>query len=792
MTLATVLTSSRNISLFRCPSVWSCAIYLLSGITSVISASEVKQTATTDRDLVERKIIPLLSEHCTHCHGGEEPRAGLSLEEPTHLLPVIDHHKTWVKVLRQVHGRQMPPADESTLENSDRQQLKNSIIHLLSQSNGSDFRDPGRVTIRRLNRTEYRNTIRDLFGIDFTLPNDFPADDVGYDFDNIGDVLTVSPLLMEKYLNTAGQIARKVILTPESIETPSSWITANKFNGGVVSGSKGRVLHAEGTFNIEHEFPVDGTYLLRARAWAEQAGDEPARMTFRIDDRILKSVDVLAEPSEAQHYWARVETSKGKHLFSVSYNNDYYRPDDPDPLNRDRNLWVEYLEIVGPIDEMLRNLPEPHHRIIDSSVRPASSLTATDEETRTILTQFASYAFRRPTTDEEVDRLLGLVRLAEQAGGSFERGIQLAIQAALISPKFLFRGEIDSLPNDPKSARPINEFELASRLSYFLWSSMPDDELLNQARQQTLRANLSKQVLRMLQDPKSLALVKNFGGQWLQLRDVDTIMIDAKRYPTFDDHLRQAMRTETEMFFAGIIEDDRNVLDFIDGKHTFLNERLAAHYGISGIQGDEFRAVDLDDDRRSGILTQASILTLTSNPTRTSPVKRGKWILKQLLGAPPPPPPPGVDELSEETPGEPSQGLRERLKLHRTNQSCAVCHVRMDPLGLALENYDAIGRWRDKDGQLPIDVRGSLPDGRQFDGAAKLKEILRADADQFRWCLVEKLLTFALGRGIEYYDYRAVNNITKQLAENDDRFSALILAVVRSHPFQFRRGDGNK
>ena len=768
-------------------STW--VVCFLGGLISAVSANDLADGAPADSELVEQTIAPLLVHHCADCHGGADPQAGISLARPAQLLPVQSHYPIWVKILRQVHGRQMPPADDSSLENSERQRLKNAIILLLSQAGGSGFRDPGRVTIRRLNRAEYRNTIRDLFGIDFALPDDFPIDDVGYDFDNIGDVLTLSPLLMEKYLNTADQIVRSVIVTPESIQTPSALITANKFNGGVVAGSKGRVLHAEGRFDIEHEFPGDGTYLLRARAWAEQAGGEPARMTFRIGERVLKSVEVLAEPSDAQHYWALAKIAKGKHLYSVSYDNDYYRSDDPDPLNRDRNLWVEYLDIVGPIDETLRKLPEPHLRIM-GPIMSAAELETTDEAARVILRRFASRAFRRAATDRELTRLLALVRLAQRSGGSFERGVRLAIQAVLISPKFLFRGEIDALPNDPASVRRVSEYELASRLSYFLWSSTPDGVLLDRARQGTLRTNLRDQVQRMLKDPRARALVDNFGGQWLQLRDIDTIMIDAVRFPAFDDDLRRMMRTETEMFFSAIIKEDRSVIDFIDGKQTFLNERLAAHYGIEGIEGDTFRRVELDGQRRSGVLTQASILALTSNPTRTSPVKRGKWILKQILGAPPPPPPPGVDELAEEKPGAPPKGLRERLELHRTNKSCAVCHVRMDPLGLALENYDAIGRWRDKDGPVPIDARGTLPDGRQFDGPVKLKEILRVDADQFRWCLTEKMLTYALGRGIEYYDYRAVAEITSELARENDRFSALILAVVRSYPFQFRRGDG--
>lgn len=780
-------------------------VALLTFLVPEAAAGPPGDAVTDGQELIEGTISPLLAEHCTHCHGGKQPQAGLSLEVPLQLASLRQHHEIWVKVLRRTQSREMPPSSEPPLETTDRQLLKTTLVNMLS--NAAGFRDPGRVTIRRLNRAEYANTIRDLFGLDFAPPDDFPADDVGYDFDNIGDVLSLSPLLMEKYLRTADNIARSVILVPESIQEPSTRITALNFQGGVASGAKGRVLFAEGRFTAEHEFPRDGIYLLKARTWAQQAGPEPARMTFRIHESVLKVIEVLAEPSDPQIVTAWAEVPGGKHSFSVSFDNDYYRPDDPDPGDRDRNLWLEYLEVVGPMDETMPmyKLPQTHRRIVHDDVdgilhdpgdQSAWSVAVTDETANQILNQFASRAYRRPATDREVERLLRLVRLAERSGGSFERGLQLAIQAVLVSPKFLFLGEFDPAPDDPRSVRPLSEYELASRLAYFLWSSMPDRELMDHARQGSLRENLQSQVLRMLQDPKSRSLVDNFAGQWLQLRDLADTMIDAQQYPEFDDQLRSAMRTETEMFLASIIREDRSVLELIDGKYTFVNERLARHYGIEAVEGqepgEEFRRVHLDGVQRSGVLTHASILTLTSNPTRTSPVKRGKWILKQFLGAPPPPPPPGADELAEENSQTESATLRQRLEVHRAKETCAVCHARMDPLGFSLENYDAIGRWRNRDGDHAIDAHGALPDGRQFDGSAGLKEILKSDVDQFRWCLAEKMLIFALGRGIEYYDYLAVDEITQAMETGEDRFSALMTAVVRSHPFQFRRGDGGE
>ena len=382
MTRAVVRTNpkhKREVSPYYSLALLAYVVSFLSGLISVASANEPNDAAQTDRALIENTIAPLLTEHCAYCHGGKQPKTGLSLQEPARLLPVNEHHKTWMKVLRQVRSGQMPPAEETSLKKSDRQQLKKSVINLLSRAGGSGLRDPGRVTIRRLNRNEYRNTIHDLFGIDFTLLDDFPTDDVGYDFDNIGDVLTLSPLLMEKFLKTADKIASSVIVTPESIREPSVLITALKFNGGVVAGSKGRVLHAEGRFDCEHEFSGEGTYLLRVRAWAEQAGGEPARMTFRLDDRVLRTVDVLAEPSEAQHYWAPARVAPGKHAFSVSYDNDYYRSDDPrSPEPRSQLVGRVPRHSSAPSTRPCENLPEPHLGAL--SMGPIMSAAELDDD----------------------------------------------------------------------------------------------------------------------------------------------------------------------------------------------------------------------------------------------------------------------------------------------------------------------------------------------------------------------------------------------------------------------------
>jgi hypothetical protein len=550
----------------------------------------------------------------------------------------------------------MPPEEKPQPTPAEVERFARAITDVLAKVDCGRESDPGRVTIRRLNRAEYNNTIRDLVGVDFRPGDDFPSDDVGYGFDNIADVLTLPPLLFEKYLAAAEQVAEKAI-------------------------------------------------------------------------------------------------------------------------------------VVGPEAAKKDKLPESHRRILFITPTRASKT----EAARAIIERFASRAYRRPVAAGEVGRLLRFVDLAEEGGEGFERGIQLAVEAILCSPQFLFRVELDPRPRRRGEVlppvRPVNDYELASRLSYFLWSSMPDDELTELAAQGELRSddNLERQVERMLRDPKAGALVDNFGDQWLQLRLLATVNPDAKQFPTFDDDLRRAMLQETRLFFESVLREDRSVLDFLDARDAFVNERLARHYGIAGVKGEEFRRVSLTDDRRGGLLGQASILTVTSNPTRTSPVKRGKWILEQILGTPPPQPPANVPELKEDQDVVLKGTLRQRMEQHRADPNCATCHARLDPLGFGLENYDAIGSWRDKEGAFPIDASGTLPTGESFQGPKELKAILKGRSDEFVRCLAEKMLTYALGRGLDYYDKCAVDRIVAAMAQNDFRFSTLVGEIVASDPFQKRR-----
>jgi Protein of unknown function (DUF1592)/Protein of unknown function (DUF1588)/Protein of unknown function (DUF1585)/Protein of unknown function (DUF1595) len=437
--------------------------------------------------------------------------------------------------------------------------------------------------------------------------------------------------------------------------------------------------------------------------------------------------------------------------------------------------------VKGPVVLKTDQLPESHRKILFRT--PTYGDQSRLDCARDVITRFTEQAFRRPTQPDEVDRLLEIFRLANDRGESFERAVQLALTTALASPRFLFLVE----PEEAHKDRSLNEFELASRLSYFLWSTMPDEELFSQARAGTLRSNLRQQVVRMLDHPRSSEFVANFTGQWLQLRKLGAVARDKDLFRGFDDTLRDAMRQETEHFFAFILRNDRSVLDLIDADYTFVNETLAKHYEIKGVKGSEFRRVGLNDRRRGGVLTQASILTLTSNPNRTSPVKRGQWILQQILGTPPPPPPPEVAKLDESPQAAEVASLRERMELHRANPQCASCHQQMDPLGFALENYDAIGRFRTTDGDFPVDPSGELIGGRKFADVKELKQLLKSTGSaKFARCLVENMLTYALGRGLEAYDYCTVDEIRHLLAANDYRIRNIIFGIVESKAFQYR------
>ena len=729
-----------------------------------------------------QQIRPFLQKFCADCHDGTEPEGGVAVLKVNNTeLISTEHRPHWERLLRQMRARGMPPADAPQPSEKQLQEVSDWIETQLNSYECDGAGDPGRPTIRRLNRAEYNNTIADLFGIDFEPAADFPSDDVGYGFDNIGDVLSMPPLLFEKYLAAAEAVSKKVIMVPAESATKRYGVKELKATTGGPAG-KYFNLWSNGDLFTPHDFPTEGTYIFRARVFGHQAGKEPVSMSFTVDGKTLKTLDVTAVEKSPQVLEHRQKIQSGQHRVAVSFNNDFYEKNEGD-----RNLLVDYLEVEGPLDGKPADFPETHRRVIFC---PLDKYKSKDECVRKIVGRLATRAFRRPATEKEIAGLARLVALAEKQGDGFEQGVRLAMQAVLVSPHFLFRIENDADPNNPKLDHPVNEYELATRLSYFLWSSTPDDELFQLAQRGELRIHLEKQVARMLQDPRSAALVENFATQWLTIRSLHEFTPDPGRFPQFDHQLRLSMIRETELFFAAVLRENRSLLELLDADFTFVNERLARHYGLPNIKGEEFQRVSLPDHRRGGVLTQASVLAVTSNPTRTSPVKRGKFILEQILGAPPPPPPPNVGELADDTGVQLTGTLRQRMEQHRKNPSCAMCHAQMDQLGFGFENFDAVGAWRDKDGKDSIDPSGKLPSGHSFQGPAELKAILKGRKDEFTRCLAEKLLTYSLGRGLEPYDRCAVDSICKQAAAQDYRFSSLISAIVQSTPFQNRRGDG--
>ena len=735
-------------------------------------------------DFVDLQLRPFVTRYCADCHSGDEAAAGVPLDIYEKGEHVLQNRGVFEKVLANLKFESMPPEEAAELPSpEDRKAFIRVLENHLTSIDCEGVLDPGRVTTRRLNRVEYNLTIRDLVGVDFQPADDFPSDDVGYGFDHIGDVLSMPPLLMEKYLNAADAIVARAIVTSNPHESVVTRYEAERdlFRGGSARNSV-RALASNGEIRAKLPFVFAADYVVRVRAYGQQAGPDPVRMAIRVSGKDVLTVDVPATQAEPGTYEVRVSVPAGEHRVGVGFLNDYYRPDDPDPNQRDRNFYLDWIEVEGPLDLAPPPLPETHTRILFR--QPASD----DEQVdcaREIVERFASRAFRRPAEEAEVDRLMELYELARSDEASFEEALQIVVQAVLVSPHFLFRVELGDPAHDDGASRSLTSYELATRLSYFLWSSMPDEELFDLAAQDRLRDIdvLRSQVARLLGHEKSRALVENFAGQWLQIRNLERVTPDASLFPEFDEALREAMREETLCGFEHVMRENRSVLELLDSDYTFVNERLARHYGIEGISGDEFRRVVLADERRGGLLTQASVLTITSNPTRTSPVKRGKWVLEQLLGTSPPPPPPGVPELEEG--GEKLTGtLRQRMEQHRENAGCASCHAPMDPLGFGLENFDAVGAWRDRDGEYEIDASGELPSGQRFAGPAELRKVLVSKQDEFRRCLAEKMLVYALGRGLEYYDRCTVDQLVETLVEHDDRFESLIVAIVESVPFQ--------
>ncbi|KAF0174921.1 MAG: hypothetical protein FD161_3463 [Limisphaerales bacterium] len=729
--------------------------------------------------------VSFMKKHCYDCHGEKQKKADLDLTKFKDDTNILKEHKLWKSILQQVNSSEMPPKKQPQPTPQELAGFNSAIENSFALAEKKSPPDPGRVTLRRLNRTEYNHTVRDLVNVDFNPAENFPADDIGHGFDNIGDVLSISPVHLERYLAAAeGIAARAIVLDPPK---PPTRTTASIFlePGGYGTENSTRPV-TRGFLLNRQKLTLAGDYVFRVRAGMTNAPDgEPVRLALLVDD-VEKQVFTVTAPIKK---WENLELNLplpvGEHTFSIKYLN----PVTSGVTNR--MLFVQQFQVVGPADTR----PEFQQRVAARLVN-----TPDDRKLREFTQWFLTRAFRRPPTPAELDRYLKVAQAAaDDAKGRWEAGVQQLLKVVLCSPKFLFRVELDSLPRYP-GAHPLDEYQLAARLSYFLWSTMPDDELLALAAKHQLTPALEHQVRRMLKDPKAESLTQNFALQWLQLERLKTFAPDNKLFPNFDERLRRAMLRETELFFGEIVREDRSVLDLIDADFTYVNDTLARHYGLNSggdasgrgrggyrSRGDNsFNRVTLTGKERGGLLTHASILTVTSNPTRTSPVKRGKWVLEQILGTPPPPPPPNVLGLEQQK--QLTGTLRQRMEQHRENPACANCHKQMDALGFAFENFDAIGRFRSKTDEGPIDPSGTLPDGKSFQGPAELKAILKGKQELVVRNLAEQLLTYGIGRGLEFYDNRALNQICAQTAKADHKFSALITAIVKSDPFRLRRG----
>ncbi|MDA0204989.1 MAG: DUF1592 domain-containing protein [Acidobacteria bacterium] len=805
----------------------------------------------------DETVQPFLASYCYSCHNDKLTTAGLDLTTFHHVASVSESPELWDKVLEKVASGKMPPGGLPEAGKEQAEAVTQWIEEALAAAGFGDQPQAGRVTARRMNRVEYNNTIRDLLGVAVRPADQFPVDDSGYGFDNIGDVLTVSPMLMEKYLQAAREVSQLAIFGAAVPDKPTKLIRL--LNRRSPDAADTASVEASGTYLPyslrgamygSWNFPVDGEYELRLRIANFRSEEDlltPEERERRAEERSKRFAARAAEraanpaapprvrpeatPEELQarleaarkaapprqllmqvdgepvfstivegasafgydrgEYPIRVNLTAGEHTIRASYPELANLDDPRENINPDlrRALFVDYLDIVGPFNPSTEP-PASYHKLFVCGHNPGEHGA---QCARSAVQSVMERAYRRPVSESELEVKMGLVNLVQQEGDSVEEGVRLALEAILASPDFLFRIEQDGKPgasaasaNVPNAER-IGGYELASRLSYFLWASMPDDELFRAAKTGALHtpAGLEQQVRRMLTDAKAANLADNWAAQWLQLRNLGRTKPDPERFPTVDDELLDAMRRETNLFVKEMVREDHSILDFIDAPFTYLNGPLARHYGISGIDGEEFQRVAVDGVQRGGVLTQGAIMTVSSYPTRTSPPVRGKWVLENLLGTPPPPPPPNVPALDESKAAE-VMTLRQRLQQHRQDPSCSPCHNLMDPIGFGLESYDAVGAWRTHDGEALIDTSGVLPDGKSFRGAKDLKQVLKNQSGAFTRNVTEKMLTYALGRGLERYDQPTVDDIVAQVGAHDYKFSALVMEIVESAPFQMR------
>ena len=812
------MKSSRRIAKHALALWAACVVSCVPEIPTAALAEPLKVTA------FQQDLLPFVKRHCVKCHNEQEAEGEVNLTRFTKVEQLLAERKVWHKVVKQLKAGAMPPDGEPQPDPEQRNAVTRWLEQALVHVDPNQPVDPGRVTVRRLNRTEYNNTIRDLFGVSMKLADDFPEDDVGYGFDNIGDVLSVSPLRMEQYLNSAEQLT--AVLLGKTEQLPYDEFTEAvffKFDKKPRNPSdRGWELIPESENYLEFDFPAPGEYEIRIHAWAVEKPEEkdrdnndrwlekettfaldpnakaPVEATLLCDDQVIGHIPVLpgnGTTALKQIYRMRFTTQAGAHTIRVRHrfprdmSQKRIAAHLEKPLLAPR-LGLRRVGLRGPFGFDDVKLTPAHEALV--SIRPNKSLTPCNAAT-TILRTIADRAWRRPLSDSELKQLVSFFESQMRAGESFERAIELTVQSVLVSPRFLLLREPSTSTligsANTQAAEPLDPYSLASRLSYFLWSSMPDDELFALARSGRLSDPdvLVKQVNRLLADQRSAAMIEGFFGQWLELRKLSSSSFDTALFPQYSTELKDDLRRETLLFVESLVRDNRPALELLVADYSFLNGRLAGFYGIDGIDKKaDFRRVSLTGSRRQGVLTHGSLLMLTSYPNRTSPTRRGNWILEAILGEEPPPPPDNVPELERTQAAAPNLSLREQLEQHRVNPTCVSCHRTMDAIGFGFENFDAVGRWREKDKDRPIDSAGDLPSGEKFQSAHELIAILSRREEDFVRHLSSKLLTFALGRGVEYFDRVALDEIVQKTKPESHRFQDIIREVVLSRPFRMR------
>ncbi len=747
-----------------------------------------------------------LDKYCVTCHNQKAKTAGLELDR-LNLADIQAEAPVLEKVAEKIRGGMMPPVGMPRPDSAAREAFVTGIEQELDQAYFAKI-NPGRVGLHRLNRAEYGNAVRDLVGLDMDVSSLLPADDANFGFDNIADSLSVSPALMERYVSAAWKISSLSVGDPKIPPTTYTFrnrpdLSQDKHVDGLPLGTRGGIL-------VNYNFPLDAQYRFKVRFWGNTVNtvrglEIPSQVEVTLDGARVKLVTIGGKEdadlgntnptASAEQLAKRVElqipVTAGPHALGFTFLQQSSGPtvellqpylrEKVDPINTAGIPEIDWVSISGPLQPTGPGDTPSRRRIF--TCHPAAGADAVPCA-RQILSRLVRQAYRRPATQQDMESVLNYFQRGQNEGGSFDAGIESALAFILVNPDFLFRAEAAPSNVAPGTPYRISDLDLASRLSFFLWSSIPDEELLTVATSGKLRQPvvLEQQVRRMLADPRSDAFVDNFFGQWLYLRNLKATVPDQQVFPDFDDNLRQAFLRETQLFTGSVVREDRSVVDLLTANYTFVNERLARHYGISGVYGEQFRRVTITDPARRGLLGQGSVLTVSSYANRTSPVLRGKWILTNILGTPPPAPPPNVPPFNEMASGT----VRERMVQHRSNPACSGCHSVMDPVGFAMESFDAVGHWRTKDNGAPIDASGMLPDGTKVDGPASMISALAAHPELFVRTMTAMMLTYALGRGLDYYDMPVVRTVAHEAAKGDYRFSELVLGIVKSPPFQMK------